>query len=99
MDAFDIFTPANTDGRLTALALRDMNLRAVIALDGLRLVAQGTTTSSGSSPTVVGPKYQPRDAQGRFAAYWMLSLEILTDFADIEHEYGLDDPEEPKDTP
>lgn len=47
------------------------------------------------------PKYQPRDQRGRFAAYWMLSLEILTDFADIEHEYGLEDyyPEEPTDTP
>lgn len=55
MDAFDIFTPANTDGRLTALALQDMNLRAVVALDGLRLVSQGATTSSGCAPTVVGP--------------------------------------------
>jgi hypothetical protein len=100
MDAFDIFTPANTDGRLTALALRDMNLRAVVALDGLRLVTQGARTSSGCSPAVVGPKYQPRDAKGRFVAYWMLSLEILTDFADIEYEYGLEDyPEEPTDTP
>lgn len=100
MDAFDIFTPANMDGRRTALALRGMDLRAVVAPDGLRLVGRAPATSSVGSPHVVGPKYQPRDELGRFVAYWVLSLEILNDFVDIEHEYGLEDcPEGPTGRP
>lgn len=100
MDAFDIFTPANTDGRLTALALQGMDLRAIIAPEGIILAGQESASSSACSPTVVGPKYQPRDELGRFVAYWVLSLEILNDFVDIEHEYGLEDcPEGPMDMP
>lgn len=87
MDAFDILTPANTDGRLTALALRSMGLRAVVAPDGLQLVVQEPAISSECSPPAVGPGCQPRDEQGRFVAYWVLSLEIINDFIDIEYEY------------
>lgn len=98
MDAFDVFTPANTDGRRTALALRGMDLRAVVAPNGLRLVGTNPATSFVHSPQVVGPSHQPRDELGRFVAYWVLSLEILNDFIDIEHEYGLEDcPEGPTD--
>lgn len=90
MDTFDIVTPTHADGRRTALSLRAMGLRAVIAPDGLRLVGRASAGPSGPSPRVVGPKYQPRDEFGRFVAYWVLSLEILNDFLDIEEEYELD---------
>lgn len=89
MDAFDIFTPANTDGRITALALRGMGLRAVVAPDGLQLVVLDGAMSSGCSPRTFGSGCQPRDEKGRFVAYWVLALEILNDFIDIEDEYGL----------
>lgn len=89
MDAFDILTSAKTDGRLSALALHGMGLRAVVAPDGLQLVVQDRAMSSGCSPHIFGPGCQPRDEQGRFVAYWVLALEILNDSIDIEEEHGL----------
>lgn len=76
MDAFDILTPAKTDGRLSALALR--RLRAVVAPDGLQRVVQDRAMSSGCSPHILGPNCQPRDEQGRFVAYWVLALRSST---------------------
>lgn len=98
MDAFDILTPTETDGRRAALALQEMGLRAVVAPDGLRLVSMEPTSSSRRSQHVTAAGYQPRDEQGRFVAYWVLSAEFVNDFIDIEYEYGLEDcPEGPRD--
>lgn len=72
-------------GRHRAAALAAMNVRGVIAPDGLVLVARPSSDlGSHQGWNAVGPKYQVRDEKGRYVAYWVLRLEIDGDMTDLD---------------
>jgi hypothetical protein len=76
-------------GRLRALALRDMGIRAVITPEGLVFAAsKPIPRAAGERAGDLGAKFQPRDEMGQFVAYWVLNLEIAADLVDIEDGYG-----------
>ena len=87
MDPLNILFPVRPDSRGTARALREMGIRAVIAEDGLQLVSCGSPSRGGDSPHTVGARFQPRDHEGKFVDYWVLSLEIETDLSETGELY------------
>ncbi len=97
MDIFDIITPGDDAGRRAAAALKDMGLRAVIATDGLQLVSElvGATPARTDADTDhdfdhVDLTDQPYDEIGEPVDFWVLAIELVNDFMDIEAEYSFE---------
>lgn len=93
MDIFDVITPGGDSGRRAANALKGMGLRAVIAPDGLQLVSElvgPTPARLDVSIDHVDLTDQPCDELGESVDYWVLSIELVNDFMDIETEYSFE---------
>lgn len=88
---FDILTADAAHGRDIILGLRNMDIRVLVAGEATKFLTCGSSSSPQQGHNTVGAKYQPRDELGRFVPYWVVALEVVNDFIDIEEDYGFDD--------
>lgn len=77
-------------GRQQAAGLASMNMRAVVGPVTLMYLARPRPRIVPSGRDV-GPRFQPRDAHGRFVSYARLASAINRDCARTQHAYDVID--------
>ncbi|WP_457208449.1 hypothetical protein [Nocardioides sp. P5_C9_2] len=88
---FDTLTADASHGRDIILGLRNMDIRVVVADEATKFMTCGSSSSPEPAHITVGAKFQPRDELGQFVPYWVVALEVVNDFIDIEEDYGFED--------
>ena len=88
---FDILTADASHGRDIVLGLRNMNIRVVVADEATKFMTCGSSASPEHAHHTAGARFQPRDEFGRFVPYWVVALEVVNDFIDIEEAYRFED--------
>ena len=88
---FDILAADASHGHDIILGLQKMGIRVLVADEATKFVTCGSSTAREGAHETVGARFQPRDELGRFVPYWVVALEIVNDFIDIEENYGFED--------